>query len=187
MRIIAGKARGLKLITPKNLEIRPTSDRIKESVFNIIQSSIYDSIIVDIFAGTGNLGIEALSRNAKKVYFIDRNKDSIEIIEQNLAKANFTSQAEVICGDAITGINRLIEKDVQADVIFMDPPYKKGLGVMALEHIANKKLLNSSGIIVVEHDKIENMPEETGVIILFRRKDYGNTSVSFYKQKEEIK
>lgn len=187
MRIIAGKARGLKLITPRDLQIRPTSDRVKESVFNIIQNNIYDSIIIDLFAGTGNLGIEALSRNAKKVYFIDGSKDSIDIIKENLAKTNFISQAEVISTDVVAGIYRLAEKDVQADIIFMDPPYNKGLALVALEHIASKNLLNSSGIIVVEHDKIENMPEEMDIIIRFRRKDYGNTSVSFYKQKEEIK
>lgn len=184
MRIIAGKARGHKLITPKDFNIRPTTDRVKESVFNIIQDYIYDSIVVDLFAGTGNLGIEALSRGAQKVYFIDRCKESIKIIKENLTKTKFTMKAEVLLEDTITGLNKLCHKDVQADVIFMDPPYNKGLPAVILEKIDEKGLLHSSGIIVVEHSKEEKLPEEFNNIICIRKKDYGRISVSFYKEKE---
>ncbi|SES66421.1 16S rRNA (guanine(966)-N(2))-methyltransferase RsmD [Natronincola peptidivorans] len=186
MRIIAGKARGYRLITPKDFKIRPTSDRVKESIFNIIQNYIIDGIVIDLFAGTGSLGLEALSRNAEKVYFVDKDKDSIDIIKQNLSKMNLLAKGEIIHADVISAINNLTEKKVQADIIFMDPPYNKGLGNAALEDIDTSELLAPSGRIIIEHDKSEDMPIEMNKLHQFRRKDYGNTSVSFYKQKEEI-
>ncbi len=186
MRIIAGRAKGYKLISPKNLDTRPTSDRVKESIFNIIQGKIYNKTVIDLFSGTGNLGIEALSRDAKMVYFVDKSRNSVNIIKKNLDNTNFLTRAEIILDDAVTAIGKLGQRNVQADIIFIDPPYNKGLGEISIEYITKHKLLNSSGIIVVEHDKHEQMPDEIHGTLVFRRKDYGNTSVSFYRQKEEV-
>ncbi|AOY77360.1 16S rRNA (guanine(966)-N(2))-methyltransferase RsmD [Clostridium formicaceticum] len=186
MRIIAGEARGLRLFTPKDLQIRPTSDRVKESIFNIVQNYLYDGTVIDLFSGTGNLGIEALSRKAQKVYFVDKSQESIEIIKKNLHKTNFISKAEVLHADVVSAIHKLANKNVQADIIFMDPPYKQGLAVVALEEIIRNKLLHPLGIVVVEHDKNEDIPGEIDSILQFRCKNYGNTSATFYKQKEEV-
>ncbi|AKL95523.1 RNA methyltransferase, RsmD family [Clostridium aceticum] len=186
MRVIAGEARGLRLFTPKDLQIRPTSDRVKESIFNIVQNYLYDSIVIDLFSGTGNLGIEALSRKAEKVYFVDKNQESIDIIKKNLQKTNLITKSEILQSDVISAINRLAGRNVQANIIFMDPPYKQGLAIAALEEIAKNKLLQPSGMIIVEHDKDEDMPEEIGSILQFRSKSYGNTSATFYKLKEEV-
>jgi len=185
MRIITGKVRGHKLITPKDWDIRPTSDRVKGSIFNIIQDYLYDAIVVDLFSGTGNLGIEALSRGAKKAYFIDANKESINIIRKNLYNTNLNDMAEIIHDDVIFAINKLAIKNVQADIIFIDPPYKQGLSQRALQDIAKKNILNDLGIIIVEHDKSEKLPEQIESLIKFRKKDYGSTGVSFYEEREE--
>ncbi|MCC5911984.1 MAG: 16S rRNA (guanine(966)-N(2))-methyltransferase RsmD [Clostridiaceae bacterium] len=186
MRIIAGKARGHRLETPSNLKIRPTTDRIKESIFNIIQKHLYDSIVIDLFSGTGNLGIEALSRNSNKAYFVDNSQESIDIIKSNLDKTRLRDQGEVIRGDVRVALNKIASKGVQADIIFMDPPYKKGLVIPTLEGIQSANLLKASGIIVIDHDKTEDLPEEINELIKYRSKGYGNTTVSFYKQKEEV-
>ena len=185
MRIIAGRFRGHKLIAPKNLNIRPTTDRIKESIFNIIQNHIYDSVVIYLFSGTGNLGIEALSRGATKVYFIDKNKESISIIKKNLEKIDSTNMSNIIHDNVISGIKKLSKDNVQANIIFMDPPYKKGLVENVLEHIDKSNILSSNGIIIVEEDSSEDLPENIGNLFIFRQKKYGNTSISFYKEREE--
>lgn len=138
-----------------------------------------------MFSGTGNLGIEALSRGAKKAYFIDSNQDSINIINKNLHRTNLYPMAEIIYADVISGINKLAIKNVQADIIFMDPPYKKDFPVNVLKHITEKNILSSLGIIIVEHDKDEDLPEKIEPLIKFRKKNYGSTGISFYEEREE--
>ncbi|WP_026476453.1 16S rRNA (guanine(966)-N(2))-methyltransferase RsmD [Alkaliphilus transvaalensis] len=185
MRVISGKARGHRLKPPEGMDVRPTSDRVKESVFNIIQDYLIDGIIVDLFAGTGNLGIESLSRGAQKAYFVDESRKSVEIIKYNLEKTRLKEGAEILTIDALSGIKRLAHQNVKADVIFMDPPYSRGLVSQALDLIAEHKLLKVDGIIVAEHDKNDEVPEGNQLLICTRRKDYGNTSISFYQLREE--
>ena len=185
MRVIAGKARGHKLISPEGMDVRPTSDRVKESMFNIIQKKLVDSVVVDFFSGTGNLGIEALSRGAAKAYFIDKSPNSIKIIRENLEKTRLDPFAEVINQESELAVNTLVAKKVQADVIFMDPPYLKGFEDLMLQRIAEYELLTSDGIIVIEHDKTTEIRDEIDKFTRYRRNDYGNTSVSFYCYREE--
>ncbi len=185
MRVISGKARGHKLKPPEGMDIRPTSDRVKESIFNIIQNYIMDSIVVDLFAGTGNLGIESLSRGAEKAYFVDQSRNSINIIKYNLEKTRLISSSEIITTDVLSGIRRLVGQGVKADVIFMDPPYNKGLITQTLDLIVENKLLKTSGIIVVEHDKNDDIPEEMTQLICTRKNNYGNTNISFYQLRED--
>lgn len=185
MRVIAGIAKGHKLKSPRNLAIRPTSDRVKESIFNIIQNKVNESVVVDLFAGTGNLGIESLSRGARKVFFIDQSKYSIAIIKENLENVKLMAGAEVMHLDAIAAIKKLAIQNVKADLIFMDPPYFKGLIEPTLENIATYGLLNEGGLVVVEHDKGVAISDTIKHLTKFRRNQYGNTSISFYKNGEE--
>lgn len=187
MRVIAGKARGHKLISPEGVEVRPTSDRVKESIFNIIQSKLSESKIVDFFSGTGNLGIEALSRGASKAYFVDKSPKSIKVVRENLEKTRLIEQAEILNVEAETAVSVLSAKGLKADVIFMDPPYLKGLEELMLEKIALHGLLADEGIIVVEHDRTTIIKEDINKLTRYRRNDYGNTSVSFYCYREEEK
>ncbi|KAB3533126.1 16S rRNA (guanine(966)-N(2))-methyltransferase RsmD [Alkaliphilus serpentinus] len=185
MRVIAGKAKGHRLKPPEGLDVRPTSDRVKESIFNIIQLDVLDAIIVDLFSGTGNLGIEALSRGASKAYFVDKSPNSIKIIKENLLKTKLQDHSEILTSDAIAAIKKLMDGNIKVDIVFMDPPYCKDLIEPVLIEIEQSKILKHNSIIVVEHDKKDFIQEEIGQIICYRRKNFGNTSISFYHLRED--
>ncbi len=184
MRVISGKARGLKLNTPKNDDVRPTTDRVKESLFNMINSYIMDSEILDLFAGTGSLGIECLSRGANQCIFVDNSKESINIVKSNIKKARVENESIVLNLDFKSAINSLSSKNKQFDVIFMDPPYYKNMFSDALSAVDNNNLLKEDGIIVVEHDTVDKFPDNMGRLYKSREKKYGNTTLTFYKLEE---
>ena len=184
MRVISGKARGLKLNTPKNDDVRPTTDRVKESLFNMINSYIMDSEILDLFAGTGSLGIECLSRGANQCIFVDNSKESINIVKSNIKKARVENESIVLNLDFKSAINSLSLKNKQFDVIFMDPPYYKNMFSDALSAVDNNNLLKEDGIIVVEHDTVDKFPDNMGRLYKSREKKYGNTTLTFYKLEE---
>lgn len=186
MRVISGKARGHTLKAPQGLNTRPTADRVKESIFNIIQTKLYDSIVVDLFAGSGNMGIEALSRNASKAYFIDNNKNSIQSIRENLKKTNLVNSSEIMQLDVLSAIEKLSIKGVKANIIFLDPPYSKGFIEPTLEMVFSSNILQSDGIVVVEHEKTDEVPNSIHNLEKYRTNKYGDVAVSFYKLEEEI-
>ncbi|MGV8146499.1 MAG: 16S rRNA (guanine(966)-N(2))-methyltransferase RsmD [Alkaliphilus sp.] len=184
MRIIAGSAKGHKLITPKNYDVRPTLERVKESLFSMIQNYIDDSVVIDLFAGTGNLGIEALSRGAKKAYFVDNNRKSIEMIEQNLVKTKLQDRAVLLKTDVIIGIEKLKFKNIKADLIFADPPYADENILLFLHKISDLALLSVDGLLILEHDKNYSIPTVLGNLVQWRKNDYGNTSITIFHLKE---
>ena len=155
MRVITGEYRGRKLETPENYDVRPTSDKVKEAVFNLLMNDTYDAVFCDLFAGTGSLGIEALSRGARLCYFGDNSRDSIRMIHHNLAHVGAEEKAVVIPGDYKKVLNRLNEK---IDVFLIDPPYRAGLYENCLEQIDTLDLLAPDGIILTEHDSRTPMP-----------------------------
>lgn len=180
MRVISGKARGLKLNTPKNEDVRPTTDRVKESLFNIINGYIIDGDVLDLFAGTGSLGIECLSRGANKCVFVDVNKTSIDIVKSNIKKARVEDNAEILNIDYKSAIERVKNKNYKFDIIFMDPPYYENMFIDSLKKIDESDILKDDGIIVVEHDTKQKFPESIGKLIKDRSKKYGNTTLTFY-------
>ncbi len=180
MRIISGKVRGLKLNTPKNDDVRPTTDRVKESLFNIINGHIIDSNVLDLFAGTGSLGIECLSRGANKCVFVDVSKSSIDIVKSNIKKARVESESEVMNVDCKTAIDKLKVKNERFDLIFMDPPYYENLFVSSLQNISDAQILSQEGLIVVEHDTVEKLPDNVGKLVKQKSRKYGNTTLTFY-------
>ena len=186
MRVISGIARGSKIETIDSLKTRPTLDRVKEALFNILQNDIRESIVLDLFAGSGALGIESLSRGAKKVYFCDNNIDAIKVIKRNLEKTRLIDNAEVFFGDYTKLLNKIKEK---IDIIFIDPPYKSDLGVKALKELINKELINENSIIVIETDEIDRDIKELndvrGVTIIDERK-YGRANLIFVKKRGNI-
>ena len=170
MRIITGRAKGLRLKTPTGLATRPTSDRVKESLFSILSGLIdfaeVDSVL-DIFAGTGALGLEAISRGASSATFIDTT--TADIIRDNLTRARFTS-CRIVRGD----FERILRKlSSSFDLIFSDPPYSTGLAQKSLELVAELNLLNAGGLMVVEHGAQETL---TSNLELVRRINYGHTT-----------
>jgi 16S rRNA (guanine966-N2)-methyltransferase len=146
MRVIAGSARSLRLKTIDSMDTRPTTDRIKETLFNMINDRLYDCVFVDLFSGSGAIGIEALSRGAKKAYFCDNNKLCIDVIKENLRFTHLEERAVCIKGDCQIALDSV----KSADIIFMDPPYEKNLERGLLEKIAKKKLLCEDGLIIIE-------------------------------------
>ena len=180
MRVISGSKKGYKLKGPKGKDIRPTEDRIKESLFNILGYINEGSTALDLFAGSGSIGIEFLSRGASKVYFIDKSYWSIRAIKENLIRTKLEEKAVVIKNDAIKGIRMLDTKNIKFDYIFADPPYGENLIIRILENIWNQDILKMNGTIILEHEKSLVLGNE---VHGFRRMDfrnYGGKSLSFY-------
>ena len=184
MRVISGKVRGLKLDTPKNEDVRPTTDRVKESLFNIINQYVMDSNVLDLFAGTGSLGIECLSRGALSATFVDVSKDSINIVKSNVKKSRFENESTILNLDFKSAIDRLKMQNKKFDIIFMDPPYYKNMFIDALSSIDDANLLDDDGIIVVEHDTKDKFEDKIGRLEKHKEKKYGNTTLTFYKLEE---
>lgn len=149
LRIISGSKRGMNLQTPDGLGTRPTSDRIKETLFNMISFDIPDCRFLDLFSGSGQMGIEALSRGASEAVFVEKDKSAISCIENNLSKAKFTDEATLYKEDVFSALNKLNGSE-EFDFIFMDPPYNKFIEKQVLESLANKSYISSETTIIVE-------------------------------------
>ena len=184
MRVISGKARGTKLSSIESLSTRPTLDRVKESLFNIIQNNLRDAVVLDLFAGSGQLGIEALSRGADKAYLCDINRDAVKMIKQNLEKTKLKNKAVVINEDYKKAL-RTLNTNEKFDIIFIDPPYKEDIAVDSIIDIIHEFRLKENGIMIIETDEIERDLKEINKIenikIIDQRK-YGRASLIFIKE-----
>jgi 16S rRNA (guanine(966)-N(2))-methyltransferase RsmD len=178
MRVIAGIAKGHKLQAPEGMDTRPTTDRIKETLFNILSPDLMDCTFLDLFSGTGGIGIEALSRGARKVVFVDSSLESRKIIDYNLAHTKLVSKAEVYTKKVLDVIMSLGEKNEKFDIIFMDPPYKKGFVEETLKAIKEANLLNQEGYIVIEHETQGDWDNIEGFNII-KQKVYKKTTMTF--------
>ena len=180
LRVISGTAKGHNLKTIKGNTTRPTSDRVKESLFNIISAYIPDCTVLDLFAGTGNLGIEALSRGAKFALFVDKSRECYNIIMENLIHTKLTDKAKVLTYEIGQGLFNIIKEMGKFDIIFLDPPYNKNLIQETLNYIIKSDIINENGIIVAERDVDDILPEKVGNFKLIRNQKYGDTIISFY-------
>jgi RNA methyltransferase, RsmD family len=182
LRVIAGDARGQKIKTLKSMATRPTTDRVKESMFNIIAPYIYESVVLDLFAGSGSLGIEALSRGAQSALFADISKESCDIIRENLKLTSFLDKSEVLLGSYDIILRRLIEKDKKFDIIILDPPYNKNFIQETLKIMTNNDIIRDDGILIAEHHEKDTLPETAGRLYLEKSRKYGETLLSVYKK-----
>lgn len=181
MRIISGRLRGMQIKTIDGETTRPTKDMVREALFSILFDKVADSIFLDLFSGSGAIGIEALSRGAEFVYFSDINRECISVINQNLEKARLSDKAEVVLGNYLHVLDVL--KDKKFDIVFLDPPYNKGFGVKAIEIISEYEALNKDGIIILETDGIEEVPDSIGIYERYNYKKYGRNLLNFYRRK----
>lgn len=182
MRVIAGSKRGASLKAPEGLSTRPTTDRIKESLFNILTPFLKDGVFLDLFSGSGGIGIEALSRGARMSVFVDNDKRAQNCIKQNLSKTGFEKQALVLGTDFKTSLKTIAVRGIKFDVVFMDPPYYSDFIENILDEIEILGILNNEGIVVCEQAKDEPEVKSDGYI-LYRIKEYGKTTkMSFYKR-----
>ena len=179
MRIISGRLRGRKLQPVRGDAIRPTSDRVREAIFNIIAREVSEARVLDLFAGTGAMGIEALSRGARSAVFIDSRKASLAVVRKNLDLLGLTEQSRVILWDIEKNLNCLDTEASGIQMVFMDPPYRRDLIGPPLEHLAACRVLAPGALIVVEHAASEPLPGHMAGYVLTDQRKYGKTFVSF--------
>ena len=177
MRVISGSARGRRLKELQGMETRPTTDRVKEGLFNVIQFHIEGRRVLDLFAGTGQLGIECLSRGADSAVFVDERRDAAALVRDNLVATRLSDRARVIQGEAMTYLASCREK---FDLIFLDPPYETGKLERALEQISAFDILTEHGIIVCESPAGQPLPELAPPYVRGRAYRYGKIGVTLY-------
>lgn len=182
MRVITGSARGRRLLELEGTETRPTTDRVKEGIFNIIQFDIEGRKILDLFAGTGQLGIEALSRGAASAVFVEQRRDAASLVRENLKLTGLSDRARVVCGDALAFLAAAGER---FDLIFLDPPYAAHLWDDALDAISRFDILANHGIIICESPTDREMPPLPPPCFLHRTYRYGRIKITTYHREEE--
>ena len=176
MRVITGSARGRRLKELEGLETRPTTGKVKEALFSVIQFDIEGGRVLDLFAGTGQLGIEALSRGAECAVFVERRRDALQVIRENLEACGMTDKARVVNGDAMS----YLKSGEKFDLIFLDPPYASGLLEQALEEIVRFDICRRHGIIVAESAADKTLPPLAGPYALYREYRYGKIKLTVY-------
>ncbi len=183
MRVIAGKAKRISLAAPPGMDTRPTTDRIKETLFNMLQGSLADSSFLDLYAGSGAIGIEALSRGAKRAVFIEQDRAAIRCIKENLGRTKLAEEALVCQAEVLEGIRRLEQDGRSFDVIFLDPPYRMGEEERVLRYLSHSAVADRNTLIVVEAAK-ETSFDYAGELgfLLLKRKEY-KTNQHVYLQK----
>lgn len=179
MRVIAGTAKRIPLVTPEGLDTRPTTDRTKETLFNMIQPYLADCDFLDLFSGSGAIGIEALSRGAKETVFVENGKEALLCIKKNLEKTKLSSQATIMNGNVFDILDRLDKNKKQFDVIFMDPPYNKELEKEVLQKLDGSNLIKDDTLIIIEAslDTDFGYVEQTGFQIKQEKKYKSNKHV----------
>lgn len=182
MRVIAGNARGVRLAAPPGMQTRPTSDRVREALFSIIESrfTIADAVILDICAGTGALGIEALSRNATSCCFIEKERRATEAVKRNLAAAKAAGRARILEMDALKALRLLSEENRRFDLVFFDPPYSSPLYLPVVTAVSDFSLLADDGLVIAESDRRSVLPEQIGSLTKIDRRVYGDSAIEIY-------
>ena len=182
MRVITGNARGRKLLTLAGEEVRPTPERVKEAVFSIIQFQIEGRSFLALFAGSGQMGIEALSRGARKSVFVDAKRESVETVKKNLENTGLKKDAEVVLADALAYLRRCRDT---FDLAFLDPPYYSGLLQETLPMVA--EIMNRGGLIICESPQNEDLSQKIGDFVLDRSYRYGKIKINIYCHKDVVR
>ena len=180
MKVISGTLKGRKIEGYNIAGTRPTMDRVKESLFATIQNNIKESVVLDLFAGSGQLGIEAISNGAKTCYFIDNNREVIKILNQNISNLNIKSNSKVLLSDWKKSLNEFSNQNIKFDLIFVDPPYDYNVYEKILDKVSTLNLLNENGLIILEHANLK-LKTSYNNLSLYKEKKYGNKSVNIYK------
>lgn len=182
MRVIAGSARGVRLAAPRGMKTRPTSDRVKEALFNILDSrcQLAGARILDICAGTGSLGIEALSRGAVSCCFIEHDRSVMAVLEKNLAACGVAAKAEQLQVDALKGLQLLSRQKKSFDIVFFDPPYLSGLYSRVPEALCSLSLLSGEAVLIAESSSRLPLADRLGSLVKFDRRVYGDSALEFF-------
>lgn len=184
MRIIAGRWKGKVLNSPRTEKTRPTLDRVKEALFSMLLPYLNDAVVLDLFSGTGNLGIEALSRGAKFAYFNDINHDAIKVIYSNLQLTNYENCAKITKKDYEKCIKSLNGENLSFDIIFLDPPYEAKVEEKCLEMLSKSDFVHEETVIILESDKDKKFNECVEGLQLVDKRTYGRVMLRTYKREE---
>jgi 16S rRNA (guanine(966)-N(2))-methyltransferase RsmD len=185
MRVIAGEAKGRRLKAPKGKAVRPTSDYLREALFGILGNSVQGVRFLDLYAGSGAVGIEALSRGSAEVVFLERDPACLRVLRENIETAGL-GPSRVLAGDVLRLLPRLARQRESFDIIFLDPPYGSGLGARTLALVASGDLLRPRGVVIIEHFAKELLPERVGNLRRIRERAHGQTVLSFYAKAPEV-
>ena len=180
MRVTGGIGKGRKLKVPAGSRVRPTSNKVKQALFNILGQKVEGALFLDLFAGIGGIGIEALSRGAGKVVFVDDSRDSLKVIKKNVEQSGFAERAQVIASKAEAFLKKASDR---FDIVFLDPPYSLALEPL-LKVLADSGILKSDSVLIAEHFKKQPSIERAGNLSLYREAQYGDTVLAFYRLQE---
>ncbi|MHB1126004.1 MAG: 16S rRNA (guanine(966)-N(2))-methyltransferase RsmD [Bacillota bacterium] len=183
MRVISGLAKGRRLKAPRGLSTRPTTDRVKEAIFNVLGDRVIDSNVLDLFAGTGSMGIEALSRGAAHAVFVENSRAAWQVILDNLVHTRLADKADVHRQDVLVALTKLEALENKFDLIFADPPYQRGWTLPVLERIWQGLLVSPSGLVIMECSSREEPPRVVGGLAVVKYHTYGDTLITYYSQK----
>lgn len=186
MRVVSGTCKGRSIKAVPGSSTRPTTDKVKEAIFNMIGPYFEAGIGLDLFAGSGGLGIEALSRGLDKVIFVDRDPKAFQIIKENIAACDFTDKVEVYRNDAERALKAILKREIKFDFIFLDPPYKMQQLLNLLETIEYEKMLKINGVIVCEHSSEIQLPDEVGLLKNIKREKYGIIGITIYQLNDDL-
>ena len=178
MRVVAGSARGLRLDVPSGRDVRPTADRVREALFSSLGARVRGARVLDLFGGSGALGVEALSRGAALAVIVELQKRAAEVVAANLVRTGLAERARLIRGDALKVIPSLAAERVVFDIVFLDPPYAGDLAALSLAAVVEQGILATGGIVVVEHDKRGAVAKPAGVVVA-SVKAYGDTALTY--------
>ena len=181
MRVIRGYLKGRNLEGYNTLGTRPTMDRVKESLFAMIQDNITSSVILDLFCGTGSLGIEAISMGARKCYFVDNNREIIKYLTKSIVNLGIEDKTKIIVKDYRDALCYFKEHDITFDIILVDAPYKMNIMEKIIEIVSTKDILNSGGLLILEYS-VDVLKDNYGDFILLKKKKYGNKFVNIYRK-----
>ncbi|MCM3568786.1 16S rRNA (guanine(966)-N(2))-methyltransferase RsmD [Neobacillus mesonae] len=182
MRVVSGMCKGRPLKAVPGNSTRPTTDKVKEAIFNMIGPYFEGGIGLDLFAGSGGLGIEALSRGLNKVIFTDREAKAVQTIYDNIKACNFEEQAEVYRNDADRALKALMKREIRFDYIFLDPPYKKQQLTALMERMDIHNIINENGLVVCEHSFDVKLPHTVGKLVQIKHEQYGIIAVTIYSR-----
>lgn len=181
MRIVGGSRRGMRLNSVPGTTTRPTGDMVKEALFNMLGDRMPDGTVLDLFAGSGALGIEALSRGAARAVFVEKDRRAAKVLRENVRRVGFESKSRIVIGDVFILLERSHRLGGPFDLIFADPPYRKQLATETVGAVGTAKLLAEGGLLIVEHDPQEELPSRGENIKQIRSRRYGNTTLTFYE------
>lgn len=185
MRVISGEAKGRRLKTPADDSIRPTADKAKEAMFQILGERVQGAQVLDLFAGTGNLGIEALSRGAGWALFVDVAKKAVVLVRENLDRVKLSDRSTVWKADVFSVLSRLGRMGRRFDLVFCDPPYGHQFAKRSLHFLVYEHLVEKNGVVIVEHHRKDKLPQRVVTLLMINERRFGDSVLTFYQQKAE--